>query len=105
MGEFVGTSAAAELSRSAMFSGQSVAVVARFSVGAGNPDVPDVDSSLPRGMALEFHLRGDVLQHMTMVNIHTGSDRYGVSRQGVPTTVPGRPRRIGEPVHSTLCGH
>src|SRR4051812_37967187 len=39
-GEFVGTSDAAALSRSVLFSGKSIPVVARFSLGGGNPDVP-----------------------------------------------------------------
>ncbi len=68
-GEFVGKRAAQDLSRSALFSGSRISVLARFSVGGGNPEVADVDSSLPRGMALEFRLPGGALQHMTMVNI------------------------------------
>jgi catalase len=67
-GEFVGEQSAQELSRSALFSGTTISVLARFSVGGGNPEAADVDSSLPRGMALEFHLPGGALQHMTMVN-------------------------------------
>lgn len=69
LGEFVGSPATAELSRSVLFTGQRIPIVARFSVGGGNPNVPDVDASLPRGMALEFRLPGGALQHMTMVNI------------------------------------
>ena len=67
-GEFVGQTAAQELSRSALFSGTHISVLARFSVGGGNPNVADTDAALPRGMALEFHLPGGALQHMTMVN-------------------------------------
>lgn len=67
-GEFVGTSDAAALSRSALFSGKPVPVVARFSLGGGNPDVPDA-APAPRGMALEFHLPGGALQHITMINV------------------------------------
>lgn len=67
-GEFVGTPDAAALSRSALFSGQPVAVVARFSLGGGNPEVPDA-APAPRGMALEFHLPGGVLQHITMIDV------------------------------------
>ncbi len=66
-GEFVGTAQAATLSRSALFSGKSVPVVARFSLGGGNPEVPDA-APAPRGMALEFHLPGGALQHITMIN-------------------------------------
>ncbi len=38
-GEFVGTSDAVALSRSALFSGKTIPVVARFSLGGGDPDV------------------------------------------------------------------
>jgi catalase len=67
-GEFVGTSEATALSRSALFSGKAIPVVARFSLGGGNPDVPDA-APAPRGMALEFHLPGGSLQHITMINV------------------------------------
>src|SRR6266436_4642713 len=67
VGEFVGTSDAAALSRSTLFSGKTIPVVARFSLGGGNPDVPDA-APAPRGMALEFHLPGDSVQHITMID-------------------------------------
>ena len=67
VGQFTGTSDAASLSRSALFSGKPVSVVARFSLGGGDPDVPDA-APAPRGMALEFHLPGGALQHITMIN-------------------------------------
>ncbi len=67
-GEFVGTPAAAALSRSALFSGKSIPVIARFSLGGGNPDVPDA-APAPRGMALELHLPGGALQHITMIDV------------------------------------
>jgi catalase len=67
-GEFVGTTEAAALSRSALFSGKNVPVVARFSLGGGSPDVPDA-APAPRGMALEFHLPGSALQHITMIDV------------------------------------
>jgi len=67
-GEFVGIPrAAAAYSRSALFSGQTVPVVARFSLAGGNPRAPDTSKS-PRGMALEFRLPHDELQHMAMLN-------------------------------------
>jgi catalase len=66
--EFVGTSAAAALSRSQLFSGKPIPVVARFSLGGGDPNMPDAAPS-PRGMALEFHLPGGRLQHITMINV------------------------------------
>ena len=67
-GEFVGTSDAAALSRSTLFSGKSVPVIARFSLGGGSPEVADA-SAAPRGMALEFHLPEGALQHITMINV------------------------------------
>jgi catalase len=68
VGEFVGTTDAAALSRSALFSGKPIPVVARFSLGGGNPEVPDA-APAPRGMALEFRLPGNTLQHITMINV------------------------------------
>jgi len=67
-GEFVGTPDAAALSRSVLFSGKTIPVIARFSLGGGSPDVPDA-APAPRGMALEFHPPGGVLQHITMINV------------------------------------
>ena len=63
-GEFVGDPDAAAYTRSLLFTGKPVPVVARFSVAGGNPKVPDTTKS-PRGMALEFRLPNG-LQHMTM---------------------------------------
>ena len=55
-GEFIGNPKAAHVySRSALFSGRPVPVVARFSLAGGNPKVPDVAKSA-QGMALEFSL-------------------------------------------------
>jgi catalase len=68
VGEFVGTSATAALSRSKLFSGTTIPVVARFSLGGGNPEVPDA-APAPRGMALELHLPDGALQHITMINV------------------------------------
>lgn len=67
-GEFVGASEAATLSRSPLFTGKTIPVVARFSLGGGNPDVPDA-APAPRGMALEFHLPNGGLQHITMIDL------------------------------------
>ncbi len=66
-GEFVGLPAAAAVSRSGLFSGKPIPVVARFSLNGGNPKVPDTTKN-PRGMALEFRLPGGGVQHMTMLN-------------------------------------
>ncbi|HUX64452.1 catalase [Sulfuricella sp.] len=67
LGEFVGTPEAAAYSRSVMFSGRPVPVIARFSLAGGNPKAPDTAKSA-RGMALEFKLPDGGLQHMTMLN-------------------------------------
>lgn len=66
-GEFVGLRAARAYSRSALFSGRPVPVVARFSLPGGNPRAPD-HAKTPRGMALQFRLLEGKLQHMTMLN-------------------------------------
>src|SRR5437870_812618 len=70
LGTFVGMSAAAAYSRSALFSGSPVPVVARFSLAGGNPEASDAERS-PRGMALEFRLLNGDLQHITMINTPT----------------------------------
>jgi catalase len=67
LGTFVGMAGASAYSRSTLFSGSAVPVVARFSLAGGNPTAPDAERS-PRGMALEFRLPTGSLQHMTMIN-------------------------------------
>jgi catalase len=67
VGEFVATAGAPALSRSQLFSGALIPVVARFSVAGGNPNVPDATRNA-RGMALEFRLPDGSRQHMTMLN-------------------------------------
>jgi catalase len=67
IGTFVGTPDAAKYSRSALFSGVTIPVVARFSLAGGDPHGSDTERS-PRGMALEFRLPNGALQHMTMIN-------------------------------------
>lgn len=67
LGEFVGNPKIARYSRSALFSGKPVPVVARFSLAGGNPKAPD-NAKAPHGMALEFRLPEDRLQHMTMID-------------------------------------
>lgn len=66
-GEFVGSKEVGRYSRSPLFSGKAIPVIARFSLAGGNPKAPDTARS-PRGMALEFQLPGGALQHMTMLN-------------------------------------
>ena len=52
-GEFVGSTAARELSTATVFDGKPVPVVARFSVGGANPKAPD-NTRGQRNMALQF---------------------------------------------------
>jgi catalase len=66
-GEFVGMPDGAKYSRSVLFSGKPIPVVARFSLAGGNPKAPDTAKSA-RGMALQFQLPDGSLQHMTMLN-------------------------------------
>mgnify|MGYP003905194945 CR=1 FL=1 len=66
-GSFVGLSDATSYSRSALFSGATIPVVARFSLGGGDPDALDAGKG-PRGMGLEFRLADGSKQHMTMIN-------------------------------------
>jgi len=66
-GEFVGTRAGADLSRSRLFSGAPIPAIVRFSVAGGNPDIPDTARNA-RGMAIELALPDGGKQHMTMLN-------------------------------------
>lgn len=52
-GHFVGNAAGRSLSSAAVFGGDKVPVVARFSVGGGNPKASDKSKSV-RGLALQF---------------------------------------------------
>lgn len=67
IGEFVGSTEAAAYTRSALFSGKPVPVIARFSLSGGNPKAPDTARSV-RGMALQFKLPGGKLHQMAMLN-------------------------------------
>lgn len=66
-GEFTGLPEAAAYTRSALFSGKTIPVIARFSIPTGNPNIPDTAKN-PRGMALEFKLPDNNLHHITMLN-------------------------------------
>jgi catalase len=66
-GSFVGAEAAQKYSSSPLFSGQSVAVIARFSLDG--PDLGAADASRgPRSMALQFHLPNGELHQTAMLN-------------------------------------
>ena len=66
-GTFVGSPEAGAYTRSPLFSGEPLGVVARFSLPGGNPRIPDY-ARVPRGMALEIRLPDGGRQHMTMLN-------------------------------------
>lgn len=67
IGEFVGSSDARALSVSTVFSGQPVRVVARFSVGGGNPKATDNTRGV-RGLALQFALPGGEIWQMANIS-------------------------------------
>jgi catalase len=67
VGHFVGTKEAAQLSRSALFDGDRIDVIARFSVAGGDPSASDSERSA-RGVGLEFRLKNGALHHMTMLH-------------------------------------
>ena len=66
-GYFVGTEEAAQLSRSALFEGDRIEVIGRFSIAGGDPSASDTDRG-PRGMGLEFRLKNGFLHHITMID-------------------------------------
>jgi len=57
VGEFVGSADGRSLSTASAFSGKPVPVVARFSIGGGNPKAPD-NAKSQRNLALQFDLPG-----------------------------------------------
>lgn len=57
-GEFVGSAEGRALSVASAFSGQTIPVIVRFSVGGANPNAADNTKS-QRNMALEFNLPGE----------------------------------------------
>ncbi|MBV1899433.1 MAG: catalase family peroxidase [Cycloclasticus sp.] len=67
VGEFIGSKDAVVFSRSELFTGKPLPIIARFSLAGGNPSVPDTAKS-PRGLALEFLLTDGSLHHMAMLN-------------------------------------
>ncbi|HZX32535.1 MAG TPA: catalase family peroxidase [Rhodocyclaceae bacterium] len=94
-GEFVGNPEMASFSRSSLFSGKPVPVVARFSVAGGNPKAPDT-AKTPRGMALEFRLPEGRLQHITMINtpvfgVRTPRDFLDLTLATRPDPATGKP--------------
>ena len=66
-GHFVGNAAGRELSSAVVFKGDKVPVVARFSVGGGNPKASDKSKSV-RGLALQFQLAGGAQWQMANIS-------------------------------------
>ena len=67
LGHFVGLPEGAAYSRSALFSGQTIPVVGRFSLAGGDPKASDTEKT-PRGLALEFRPPNGALHHMTALH-------------------------------------
>lgn len=67
IGEFKGLPAAGRYTRAAIFHGQVIPVVARFSLPGGNPNAPDT-ARTPRGLAMELRLPDGKRQHFTLLN-------------------------------------
>ena len=59
-GTFKASSEAARLSRATLFNGTTIQVTARFSDGSGMPTVPDGSPAMPRGIAIKYHLPGEI---------------------------------------------
>ncbi|MFZ4805572.1 MAG: catalase family peroxidase [Synechococcus lacustris] len=66
-GVFIANSKAAEFSRSPLFSGKPLPVVARFSLAGGKPKAPDTTKN-PRGLGLQFQLPGNKKLNMALIN-------------------------------------
>lgn len=66
-GEFIGNPLAQKYSRSPLFSGKTIPVVARFSLAGGNPKVPDTAKN-PRGFAAQFQLPDGSPHNVALLN-------------------------------------
>jgi catalase len=106
-GMFVGAPSAAVYSKSLLFQGSQIPVIARFSVAGGNPSAPDATRNA-RGMALEFRLADGGRQHMTMLN----TPMFGAAQPetfnalvlaGKPDPTTGKPDP--EAVRAVLAAH
>jgi catalase len=66
-GHFIGTAEGRAVSSATAFSGERIPVIARFSVGGGNPKAPDKAKTM-RGLALQFALPGGELWQMANIS-------------------------------------
>jgi catalase len=94
-GFFQASEAARALSASTLFSGQTIPVIARFSVAGPNPDISDKARN-PRGMALQFSLPDGNLHNMAMLNVPvfaaaTVESFYQQLLTAVPDPATGKP--------------
>ncbi len=94
-GSFTGDKQAQAYSKSALFSGNPIPVIGRFSLAGGNPNAPDSAKS-PRGMALQFQLPDSKIQHFTMLNIPifsaaTPQTFYDAAIANTPDPATGKP--------------
>ena len=97
-GFFVGTADGRTLTNSAIFSGQEIPVIARFSVGGGNPKAPDKGKTV-RGLALKFNGPGgeswetaNISAPVFFVNTPANFVKFLDARRPDPTT--GRPNPV-----------
>jgi catalase len=67
-GEFSPTAEARNFSRSPLFAGPLVPVLARFSVAGGRPGTPDTARN-PRGLGLRFTLPGGAFHQMALLHV------------------------------------
>lgn len=70
-GSFVGTSAAAALSRAALFDGSNISCTVRFSNDGGFPAIPDGAPGNIKGIAIKFHLPDDAEVNIVMLAVKT----------------------------------
>ena len=66
-GVFVANANGARFSRSPLFSGKAIPVLARFSLAGGKLKAPDTTRN-PRGLGLQFQLPGDQKLNMAMIS-------------------------------------
>ncbi|MBN3762205.1 catalase family peroxidase [Burkholderia sp. Ac-20365] len=70
-GSFVATSAAAALSRAALFDGNTIPFTVRFSNDGGFPAIPDGAPGNIKGMAVKFHMPGGAEVDIVMLAVKT----------------------------------
>jgi catalase len=98
MGEFVGTADARALSASSMFSGSTIPVIVRFSIGGGNPKAPDNVKS-QRNLSLQFNLPGGEIWLMGNISAPVfGSSTPQQMMEGLLARQPDLTTKVADPV-------